>query len=73
MGPGLEQTPLLLLHPFVYDVGLVQRVGNSDQIDREVLHGQKSTLVPALGCGDSWAEIRHLQKAVDSLCAHPRV
>lgn len=60
LGAGLEQTPLLLLHFFVYDIGLVQRDGNSDQIGREFVCGHKSTLVPSLGlrsgtCRRQWS------------------
>lgn len=43
------------------------------QVEREFLHGQKSTLVLTLGSRESWVEIGCLQKAVETLCAYTRV
>lgn len=65
---------IILLHAFLYDiVDLVQRDGNSDPVESKFLHGQKSTLVPTLSSRESWVEIGCLQKAMETLCACPRV
>lgn len=58
---------------FLISLAWFKEVETVTQIEREFLHGQKSTLIPTLGSGESWVEIRHLQKAMETLCAHPRV